>query len=287
MSEVLRYRSMAEATGYGLSAIGYIEALLERGIEVDWAPLIWDPSRGRYVMTTIRHRSVPELLTPRTRRRLCRARDTEPGTVIAHTIPEYWPELLAAPGPSVGYTMWETDALPGHWPALLELPDRLLVPSRFSASVIEAAGCTTPVVVVPLLPSPAFDLEASVSAERLHRWRSRYGIAADEWVFYTVNEWHPRKALPLLLHAYLLAFTAADPVTLVIKTSARWRWTRRRSWPIFAPIIRTRPRCASRPAFCHRRKSRNCTACSTAMSRLPAAKAGACPHSTPCVPERR
>lgn len=132
-------------------------------------------------------------------------------TVIATLVPEFFPAVRdwLAPDVLVGQTVWETDRLPAHWPPLLEVPDLLTVPCRWNAEAIRAAGIRTPVAVVPHV------------APRVHRgdpaaWAD---IPPDVFVFATIGQWTERKAVDLTIRAYLDAFTRADPVLLVVKTS--------------------------------------------------------------------
>src|SRR5439155_21426078 len=43
----------------------------------------------------------------------------------------------------------------------------------------------------------------------------------DDYAFYTIGRWDERKAVFLAVEAYLRAFTADDPVVLVVKTGPR------------------------------------------------------------------
>jgi glycosyltransferase involved in cell wall biosynthesis len=47
------------------------------------------------------------------------------------------------------------------------------------------------------------------------------GVADDDYVFYSIGRWDERKAIFLAVRAYLDAFTADDPVVLVVKTGPR------------------------------------------------------------------
>jgi glycosyltransferase involved in cell wall biosynthesis len=111
----------------------------------------------------------------------------------------------------VGQTVWETDRLPAHWPALLEVPDLLTVPCRWNADVIRAAGVRTPVAVVPHVAPRVRPGDDSAWAD----------IGPDTFVFSTIGQWTERKAVDLTIRAYLDAFSRDDPVLLVVKTS--WR----------------------------------------------------------------
>jgi glycosyltransferase involved in cell wall biosynthesis len=128
-----------------------------------------------------------------------------------HLVPEYLPRVRAATaGAVVVHTVWETDGLPAHWPALLNSSDGVLVPTDWNREVFRAGGVRVPIEVVPhvaCMPGPGpgvRDLD----------------IADDLVVFYNISRWDERKVPHLALRAFLEAFTADDPVALVLKTGA-------------------------------------------------------------------
>src|SRR5690606_26421535 len=87
---------------------------------------------------------------------------------------------------------------------------RLIVPCRWNKDVFAHDGVTVPIDVVPHV----VDAEASVHVDRA---RTRRG----EFVFYTIGVWTERKSLWRTVEAFCQAFTSADAVTLVIKTTPR------------------------------------------------------------------
>lgn len=213
---MLKYYSVGEASGYGLSALSYIQALRDNGVELSWYPMTWDARSQAY---SYRDRGPGEW--ERLLHALCASAascteligsEDDADDVLLHTVPEYWPGLREAGRPCIGYTVWETDRVPGHWPALLATADRILTPSSHSKSALESTGCERPVRVVPHMPSPGIESD-QVDARYLDQV-----LPADHHVFYTINAWQPRKGMEMLLHAFLLAFTAKDPVVLYVKT---------------------------------------------------------------------
>ena len=117
----------------------------------------------------------------------------------------------------IGNTVWETDRLPHHWPALLNEVDQIIVPSQFNAKIFSRAGLDPPIAVVPHIrvcePAPADD-------ETIASFRMRYGIEPGNRVVYCIDAWNQRKAPWTTINTFLRAFTSRDPVTLVFKTSA-------------------------------------------------------------------
>lgn len=197
----LRYVTEDAPTGYGDVADRLVRAVRASGTRVEYRG--WsDTSRG----------ATPALVP-------C-SRDASPDDVapsgaptVAHLVPEHYPlvQSVVDHGPFVAHTVWETNRLPQHWPPLLNATDLVIVPTRWNRDVFVASGVRTPVTVVPhvaTIPEPG-DRGATL------------GLDPDDFAFYTIGRWDERKAVFLAIEAYLRAFTADDPVVLVVKTGPR------------------------------------------------------------------
>ena len=126
-----------------------------------------------------------------------------------HLVPEYLVKLreLAA-GPIVVHTVWETDRLPSHWPAILNGSDGVIVPTEWNRELFAASGVSAPIEVIP-----------HVACEPLPGDRGEpLAIPDDIVVFYMISRWDERKTPAFAVAAFLEAFTADDPVALVVKT---------------------------------------------------------------------
>ncbi len=230
MIQGIKYISLAETTGYGLSATDYVRALIAEGVPVTWHPLIFD--RGRYLPAPNVDAAMAAMTAPCNDEAL-RAAFRAPldyDTVLAHVTPEHWPGAIETGKRMIGYTVWETDALPLHWPSRFAGYERILTPSVFSRDVF-AAETSVPVVVVPHLPRAGWPSDGD---DARAAFRRRFGIAQDDFLFYSVNTWILRKAMWLTLHAYLLAFEHDERVAFIVKTSShgesedsRWGPSRR------------------------------------------------------------
>lgn len=222
----LKYISWADNSGYAVAAKSYIRALVSAGVELTWLPML---TRGKgYEPVADSEWGCP---------RLNRAshRPLAYDTVLIHTVPDYFPAMIErerAPGRRIfGYTVWELERLPEHWPDILNRLDGVIVPCRWNAEVFRASGVTVPIHVVPHL-SQFEGLEPVAETDRL-ALRGRLGRPSawrDRYIFYTVGFWMDRKALDLTLEAYWRAFTARDPVLMIVKTSAKDVTRRVRSW---------------------------------------------------------
>lgn len=195
-----RYIAEDAPSGYGDAADRLVRALRASGIAVQyqgWSA--WDPREpGAHARPHSRDPSAGE-------------HAGRGAPTVAHLFPEHLPNVRRpiGSGPLISHTVWETDRLPAHWPELLNAVDRVVVPTEWNREVFVASGVTTPVVVVPHVvcdPVPG-DLGTALK------------IPDDVVVFYTIGRWDERKKPASVIQTFLDAFTADDPVALVVKTS--------------------------------------------------------------------
>lgn len=211
----IKYISMSDHSGYGLAAKAYLKGLIRSGVPVTWVPLVPGRSLGLGCEPLRRPYAGEEILA-----RVCN-RDIPYDTVILHLVPEYYPFFIRRESGKriIGYTVWETDRIPRHWPALLNQCHKILVPCRLCQDVFVGSGITRPVDVVPHIavftPSATSDFLGEIDPQC--------------YVFYTIGAWIPRKAHELTIGAYLRAFSSSDNCLLVVKTGkydlslSRWR----------------------------------------------------------------
>ncbi|MES2933852.1 MAG: glycosyltransferase family 4 protein [Pseudomonadota bacterium] len=218
--------SWSGTSGYALAALDYLRGLVAEHIPVYWVPLCdgatgvqpWTPALGMEALNFFpafagdsAHADLPQLLA-----QCCQPRDYD--TVLVHLPPEYWPVYFEPGRHNIGFTAWETDRLPPHWTSLLNLADRVLVPSQMNRDVMQRGGVVVPVDVIPhmlrAVPPPA-------APDRRVQCRAALGIGPDTTVFYSINTWEPRKGNYDLLRAFAQAFSAADDVLLILKPSLR------------------------------------------------------------------
>ncbi len=202
--KALKYVSLWGAQGYADAAEAYVAALAARGVPLTWHPLRYYGQAGGLG-------PVGEAEVAGHPLRPLYHQPVDYDTVLFHVIPHAG--LRARLEDEAGarrliYTTWETDRLPANWAPLLNDFDAALVPSALNRQVFTGSGVRVPVYQVPHLPTST---TAGVPLTP--------PLPADRFIFYAIGEWTQRKAFADLLAAYWRAFTAADPVLLVIKTT--------------------------------------------------------------------
>ena len=215
-SKRIRYYSLLDGSGYGTSAFGYIEALEEQGFEIIWSPMEWT----RYGMAPweMLPDSMRSSLTETSERQNQFAKtigsSKDYDTVILHTMPEVYPKLIEQGKRNIGYTVWETDKLPLHWPACIKVLDHLMVPCKNNQELFNIENGPK-VSVVPHMIEFKNNLKQN---QRKKNFRANYQINENDFVFYTINSWSPRKAMRETVMCYLNAFNNKDNVCLIVKT---------------------------------------------------------------------
>lgn len=220
MIKGIRYYSLLGGSGYGDAAAIYMEGLLQNGVPLRWSPLVdtfWGFAPWHLLPKNMRP-SVDEIAGALQGREIlveCLENDINYDTVFLHWVPEQWPKLVEQDKLNIGYTVWETDRLPSHWPTVLETVDHICVPCEFNRDIFSFDGGPGVSIVPHALPR----VELKVSEQDIRAFREEHGITDDMFVFYVIATWTPRKAMHETVAAFLQAFTGDDNVCLLIKTS--------------------------------------------------------------------
>ena len=190
---ITHYLCFGDASGYAVAAKRCATALAAAGVDVTPVPFVpsgdWGLGYAPVVAQSV---------------------GGTPDTVVAHLPAEYY-ELVRRRYPTsrlIAHTVWETERLPRPWLPLLEVPDLLVVPTAWNTETIGRDGVRTPAAVVPHASTPARPATSE-----------RWDVDDRTFVFYTIASWTARKSVWNTVRAYLRAFTADDPVLLVVKTS--------------------------------------------------------------------
>lgn len=219
----LKYVSWADSTGYAVTAKSYLRAFHRAGLPVRWVPMLPD-DKG--------YRRAENFCTDDPALAGLIGNDEDADTVVVHTVPEYYPPLIEEARKTgrriFGYTVWELENLPDHWPAILNRLDGVVVPCNWNVEVFRRSGVSVPIHVVPHLSQFGSRQGDSTAPSQLPAGLDGEALAPGRFVFYTIGHWSNRKAPDLVVRAFLEAFGAADPVSLVIKTSRNdvTRWHR-------------------------------------------------------------
>ena len=225
----IKYVSFYERSGYGYAARAYLLGLMKTDIPITWTPMLPGRGWGRgQVPFSCRKIGDPDLDS------VCNL-PIRYNTVILHLTPEYYPMWLKRETGKkmIGYTVWETDKPPGHWPALLNAMDRILVPSQWNREIFIRGGVTKPISVIPHIAANFSQMRSQSSSIPSSPDLSSWGISADDYVFYNIGMWTTRKALRDTIQCYLDSFTGDDKALLLIKTT-KYDYTKRRFWRFFS-----------------------------------------------------
>jgi hypothetical protein len=201
----IKYVSIHGTHGYFIAAKHYMLGFHRRRIPVTWQPLVPSPNGcGGYAPLACEGMGDDEL------DRFCN-RKIDYDTVIVHAPPEVYPYWLEAEAGKriLGYTVWESDRLPGAWPGFLNQMPRILVPSTWNKEVFRRSGVTCRIGIVPHLYKAGIKPDFSLIRD----------VAEKDYVFYAVEEWRARKGMAKTICTYLNTFTGDDPVLLLLKTS--------------------------------------------------------------------
>lgn len=133
-----------------------------------------------------------------------------PEALVIHSVPMAWQQVIETLKPvhTIGHTVWETDRLPTRWLHEMDVVDEFWVPTFWNQALFSDAF-RRPVHVVPHVASTVEPVPPPIE------------LATDHFVVAVVSAWDWRKRPDLAVRAFCNAFSAADPVTLVIKTTSR------------------------------------------------------------------
>lgn len=202
MYPAIDYWGHGYATGYGVAGQRLCLALLEHGVPLRWRPIDFDESRVHFPDT---RRSHPQLDGHRTG-------PDNVAALILHAIPEIIPvaERVKGDAALICHTVWESDRIHSHWPALLNRCDGVIVPTEWNAEAFRRGGVTAPIEVVPHV------------ARRDHTPDVAWLDDLDgRFVVYTIAAWSPRKAPWLAIDVFARAFEPDDDtVAFILKTGS-------------------------------------------------------------------
>lgn len=210
-------------SGYGISGIDYVRALVNAGVPVHWTPFDW-PRRGVALEPLSQTEALSRLsgwqYEPIARDIAALLRATSSpiacDTALLHTTAEHLPQLYDPGCRNVVYTAWEATRIPAHWNSLLNAMDAVLVPSRCNQEAFVASGVRSPVVVVPHIARSYWH---EFGVKELDAFKANLGLAPARLTLLTIGTGLPRKNLGQLIRSFVEAFDHTSPIQLLIKTS--------------------------------------------------------------------
>lgn len=188
-----------DGTGWGNAATEYIRALHTAGVEVAARPLKLNELRVE----------VPELV-----RALEKNRFDSYDAVIQNVLPHHMDYNGRFPK-NIGLYFVETSNFSASsWADNINMLDEAWVCCDHNKIASQSSGVAVPTHVYPI-PVDVTRFERSYKKLSL---REKMG---DNFVFYTIGEYNRRKNLAALLKAFHTEFDLNEPVSLVIKTTAK------------------------------------------------------------------
>jgi len=202
----VKFISYYENSGYGLVARLFIKTLIENGIKLTWTPL------SKFGFPRKKYQPYRNVIRWEDELTSAAHNEIEYNTVFIHTVPELYPEWkVKEKGKKlVGLSIWETTALPAHWPALINQLDYLIVPTEWNKKLYEKNGVKIPISVIPHLSQ----FEGTFGSNAAQQEKK-----SKNFIFYTISTWTERKQIIKNVEAFIKAFDDSEPVELVIKTS--------------------------------------------------------------------
>lgn len=199
----IKYVAPRGSNGYAEAAKNYMLTINEI-IPITWKQMVFDDSDWEI---SEKDKELNKLIN----------KDIEWDTLLIHTTPEHWRQLYEEELPYgnikentkvIGQTVWETDKVPDEWIEYMnaDFLDEIWVPTEWNKEVFEK-DIKTPIRVVPHIFIP--EILPNIRLD---------GLSDDDFVFYTIGQWHPRKGVEETIQAFCEAFTGNDKVALVVKT---------------------------------------------------------------------
>lgn len=188
-----------DASGYAEAARNHIAALAHAGVKVDVKPVSFEGFRsdlgklGAFVTSMVNQHASNKVQ-------------------ILHLTPQNYRKYITENTYNIGYCAWETDKLPDKWVPKINDLNEVWVPCEHNKTAFENSGIKIPVFVMPHPFNPEFIEKDDIQASLLSNKRD------DEFMFYSIFQWHERKHPLALLKAYLTEFDPKDKTCLVLKT---------------------------------------------------------------------
>lgn len=191
------YGAPFDASGYGQAARLYIHALHAAGIKLSVIDTGARPAQ-------VEDAEIARLL----------GEDPAADFNLFHGIPPFWARNAFRLRNVIAMTVWETDTMPQQWRNPLVHAIDVWLPCSFNIDVFSRGLGRAPFRLPHALPSGGYN-----GAHHPLAADPALGLAADDFVFYSIFEWQDRKNPTGLLEAFLRAFPEENDAVLAVKTS--------------------------------------------------------------------
>lgn len=192
-----------DSSGYGEAARNYVLSLHKAGVPVTVTAMSFDVNPPE-VGTDAERKTLRSLVNKK----------IDFDFVIVHLTPDHVPQFRKKyPGKYLISCMaWETSKLHPDWVGYCNQADEVWVPSEYNVQALKNSGVTVPVTCIQhgIAPDSFDNVTETFELEGVDRSKT--------YIFYSIFQWNARKNPDTLLRAYYNAFTADDPVRLVLKT---------------------------------------------------------------------
>lgn len=211
----IMYYSDIGVSGYASAGCDYYLSLLLSGANMNFQPCI-----GEFTQPLTRKQQIVYSGIQNN------SKEFSPDIIFIHTMPTYYWALIVSHSKKmypnakiVGLTVWEASKIPNQWSQYLNLTDMIIVPSEWNRSIFDSEYLMVPVKTVH---NPIGYFEDPISENLSSSLELSNDKVNDEYLFYTIGDWIPRKNIATLIEAFISTFSPTDNVALFVKTHPRY-----------------------------------------------------------------
>lgn len=199
-SKGVKYFAPIGNSGYAEAAKDYMIGLIDADINITFNYFKFDET-DIHINNTKRNEKVNTIIN----------KDIDFDTILVHSTPEHWPDIFRQyPNKrKIGMTVWETTKLHPEWVNYINMADEVIVPCHWNKDVFKKSGVYKNISIIPHIIKKHNKVESHIE-----------GVEDDDYVFYTIGQWHNRKGIGDAIKAYLNEFNSKDNVKFIIKTFA-------------------------------------------------------------------
>lgn len=188
-------------SGFGNASRNYVCALYKAGYNV-WA----NPYDGNVFKAD--YGDIQEIVEPLFKQKM---KKDKYNVHIISSMPDTFSKLIDNNQYNIGLVVWETEQYPKHKVEACNIMNEIWTASEWNKKVLIDNGVTKPVFVVPHTQN--------LSAKKDTKNWLVVEHNPEQFIFYSIFQWHERKNPFGLIKAFYYTFEKEDNVILVLKTS--------------------------------------------------------------------